>query len=118
MGSSVLTPAAVLRRLTELTPEVHAAILLEGDGSLAAADPRAGDLGARLRELTLALLDGADAARGERPAEIEVTTPAGAVYVVRGERATLAVVAGRLVLSSLMRFDLRSLLTELEGAPA
>lgn len=118
MGSGVLTSAAALRRLTELTPEVRAAILLEGDGSLAAAEPRTGELGARLRELTLALLDGADAARGERPTEVEVTTPAGAVYVVRGEHATLGVVAGRLVLSSLMRFDLRRLLTELEGAPA
>jgi hypothetical protein len=118
VGSPVLTPATALRRLTELTPEVRAAVVLDGEGSLAAAEPRAGDLGDRLRDLTFELLEAADAAGGERPAEVEVTTLAGAVYVVRGQRTTVAVVAGRLALSSLMRFDLRRFLVELEREPA
>ena len=107
------TPAAALRELSERTADVRAAIALDQDGSLLAAEPARGDLGERLRELTLAVLKGADAAEGDAPAEIEIATHAGAVFVVRGEDSTLAAVAGRLTLSSLMRYDLRRALADL-----
>ncbi|CAA9487172.1 MAG: hypothetical protein AVDCRST_MAG45-521 [uncultured Solirubrobacterales bacterium] len=117
MRSPASTPAAALRELSERTADVRAAIALGPDDSLLAAEPTRGDLGERLRDLTLAVLEGADAAADEPPAEVEIATHAGAVYVVRGEGATLAVVAGRLTLSSLMRYDLRRALAELaEGS--
>jgi predicted regulator of Ras-like GTPase activity (Roadblock/LC7/MglB family) len=111
------TPALALRDLSELTTDVRAAIFLGPDGSLLAAAPERGDLGERLRELTLAVLEGADAAGAEPPAEVEIATRAGAVYMVRGEGSALAVVAGRFTLSSLMRYDLRRMLADLgEGS--
>ena len=118
MRSPASTPAAALRDLSEQTADVRAAIAIGPDGSLLAAEPARGDLGERLRELTLAVLEGADAAAGDPPTEVEVATPTGAVYVVRGEGSTLAVVAGRLTLSSLMRYDLRRALADLADGSA
>ncbi len=118
MRSPASTPAAALRELSEQTADVRAAIALGRDGSLLAAEPARGDLGERLRELTLAVLEGADAAQAGHPTEVEIATPAGAVYVVRGEGSTLAVVAGRLTLSSLMRYDLRRALVALGDGSA
>jgi hypothetical protein len=124
--ASAITPATALRRLTELSGEVRAAAVLERGGELvglSAAEPGAGNLGESLRELTLSLLEGADragagepvaGASGDPPAEVEVATPAGTVFVVRGASATLTVVAGRLALSSLVRYDMRRMLLDLE----
>ena len=114
MPSSALTPAQALRSLGDISSEVRAAIVLDADGSLAAADPDDGDLGERLRESALAVLETAEGADGERPAEIEAATAGGTVYLVRGGGRSLAVVAGRLALSSLMRYDLRRILADLE----
>jgi hypothetical protein len=46
-----------------------------------------------------------------------VQVPGGAVFASRTPRWTLAAVAKRGALSSLMLYDLRSLLGELEGGP-
>ena len=64
----------------------------------------------------LELLSRADAAiRGRSKATaVEVTATRGSVFAVRSERWTLAVVTGRLVLSSLMLFDLRHVLDDLD----
>jgi hypothetical protein len=121
--ASAITPATALRRLTELSGEVRAAAVLERGGELVAAEPGAGNLGESLRELTLSLLEGADragagepvaGASGDPPAEVEVATPAGTVFVVRDASATLTVVTGRLALSSLVRYDMRRMLLDLE----
>lgn len=117
MPASASTSEPALRRLAERSPEVRAAIVLAEDGSLAAVEPGDEGLGERLRELTLAMIEGADGAEGDPPAEIEVATPAGAVYVVR-EGATLTVVAGRFSLSSLLRYDVRAALADLDRGGA
>ena len=116
MASPALTPELALRRLGELSDALRAAVLLDGDGSVAAVEPDEDDLGERLRELTLALLETAGRAGGEPPVEVEVAASAGTVYVVRTDRSTAAAVAGRLSLSSLVRYDLRRLLADLDGA--
>lgn len=108
-----MTPALALRRLGDLASDIRAAIVLDAEGSLAAVAPEDEDLGERLRELTLVMLETAERAGAEAPAEVEVATPAGAVYVVRDAGAMLAVVAGRFSLSSLMRYDLRRVLAGL-----
>jgi hypothetical protein len=115
VASPALTPALALRHLGELSDELRAAILLDGDGAVAAVEPDEEDLGERLRELTLAVLETAARGGAEPPTEVEVATPAGAVYVVRSERAAIAAVAGRLSLSSLVRYDLRRILADLDG---
>ena len=53
----------------------------------------------------------------EPPEQIEVQIPGGAVFASRTPRWTLAAVAKRGALSSLMLYDLRALLGELEGGP-
>jgi hypothetical protein len=111
--SAASTPGEALRDLSELTGELHAAIVLGPDGSSLAVTPDRGDLAERLRDLSLAVLERADAAGGDSPAEVEVTTPSGAVHVLRHRGFVLAVAAGRVTLSSLMRYDMRRTLAGL-----
>lgn len=65
--------------------------------------------GHELAELAGQLLDRAGTA------QVEVSTGAGIVYVLRSGRWTLAVVTGRFALSSLVFFDMRRALEELDG---
>ena len=65
------------------------------------------DSGDELAELAHELLERAGAA------QVEVSTGAGIVYAMRSEAWTLAVVAGRFALSSLVFFDMRRALEEL-----
>ena len=65
------------------------------------------DDGETLAELTTQLLD-----RGGTD-QVEVSTGAGIVYALRLGDWTLAVVAGRFALSSLVFFDMRQALAEL-----
>jgi predicted regulator of Ras-like GTPase activity (Roadblock/LC7/MglB family) len=109
-----------MRYLAELSTDVRAAVLLAPDGSLAASDPDEPGVVAALAEQATAVLaaaaDGAGERDGREPVgEIEVTMPAGSVFVVRRAGWALAVVAGRYALSSLMRYDLRRVLSDLEG---
>ena len=117
MADPTLTPELALRYLDELSTDIRAAVLLNRRGALAAAN---GDApGEELRELTLKLLERADAAAPfEGPvAQVEAGTAAGSVFAVRAEGWTVAVVTGRFVLPSLMFYDLRSVLSDL-GAKA
>jgi hypothetical protein len=82
-------------------------VLLDRDGRLAAVDARHADSGESLAELAGELLERADTA------QVEVSTGAGIVYALRDEHWTLAVVAGRFALSSLVFFDMRRVLEEL-----
>ena len=111
---SAVTPEDALRHLDKLSPDVRAAVLLDGRGELAAAEPADRGLGQDLRELLLELLEFADAADEEPVAEIEVTGPAGAVFAVRAGDFTLAAVADPSTLSSLVRYDIRRVLADLE----
>jgi hypothetical protein len=86
---------------------VRACALLDADGRLVSVDAaHAGD-GEALAELTAELLERAGAD------QVEVSTGAGIVYGLRSGEWTLAVVAGRFALSSLVFFDMRQALAEL-----
>ena len=82
-------------------------MLVDRDGRLAAVDAGHADSGEELAELARELLERADAA------QVEVSTGAAIVYALRTESWTLAVVAGRFALSSLVFFDMRRALEEL-----
>jgi hypothetical protein len=114
VAAPALTPALALQYLEELSTDIKAGVLLAADGSLAAASGPGQD-GDRLRELTLELFEGADAADGEPVAQVEVSTGDGAVYATREPGWTIAVVTGRFALPSLMFFDLRTVLGALVG---
>ena len=116
-----LTPERTAERLCELSSDARAAVLVDAAGSLAGAgqlDPeRAGALGDLARSLFEAV-DRSPRPEGvDPPEQVEAQVEGGAVYASRTPRWTLAVVARRAALSSLMLYDLRSVLAELEGGP-
>ena len=99
----VLTPPLALDYLRELSADIRAGVVLAPDGThLAGPDA----LAEPARDIF--------AAAGDAP-ELHVTTPDGAVYGARSGRHAIAVVCGRFALPSLIRYDLRLVLADLEG---
>jgi predicted regulator of Ras-like GTPase activity (Roadblock/LC7/MglB family) len=119
--ADTLTPERAAERLSELSIDVRAAVLLDAAGSLAgASEDSQGDARA-LGELARQLFEAVDRATRdwdtEPPEQVEVQVPGGTVFASRTPRWTLAAVTKRSVLSSLMLYDLKALLGELEGGP-
>ena len=110
-----MTPALALEYLAELSTDIRAGVLLDSGGGLAASWDADDERGERVRELVTELLERVDAADdGSEPAEqVEVSTGTGGVFCVRNADWTIAVVAGRYALSSLMFYDLRKVLEDL-----
>ena len=119
--AETLTPERAAERLCELSADVRAAVLLDAAGSLASACDEAGGEPRALGDLARRLFEEVDRATRdwdtEPPEQVEVQVPGGAVFASRTPRWTLAAVAKRGALSSLMLYDLRALLGELEGGP-
>lgn len=120
MPEPALTPALALDYLDELSTDIRGAVLLDASGALAAGWHGDEERAERLREPLVELLRQADAVAGEGgPAsQVEVTTGRGAVFCVRDERWTLAAVTGRFALPSLVFYDLRHVLADLEEPEA
>jgi hypothetical protein len=114
---AALTPELALQYLAELSTDIRASVVISADGR-AAAVSKPGDTGDQLRELTQELFARADDADSAPVTQVEVSTGDGAVYAARDERWTIGVVTGRFALSSLMFYDLRSVLGDLEGKDA
>jgi hypothetical protein len=116
-----LTPGAAPARLCELSSDARAAVLLDAAGSPAGTSETDPETARRLSDLTRELFETVDRAtrdwEPDPPEQIEVQVPGGAVFASRTPRWTLAVVARRGALSSLMLWDLRAVLGELEGGP-
>jgi predicted regulator of Ras-like GTPase activity (Roadblock/LC7/MglB family) len=117
VSAPALTPELALQYLGELSTDIKASVVISADGRTAAAS-RPGEAGDRLRVLTQELFEHGDAADSEVVTQIEVSTGEGIVFAVRDERWLIGVVAGRFALSSLMFYDLRRVLDDLEGRPA
>jgi Roadblock/LC7 domain len=119
--AETLTPDAAPGRLLELSSDVRSAVLLDAAGAPAAWSEQDPERGRALAELTRELFETIDRATRDwdpdPPEQIEVQVPGGAVFASRTPRWTLAVVARRNALSSLMLWDLRAVLGELEGGP-
>ncbi len=101
--------ARALAFLAEMSPDLRGgAILGPGDEVLAADGDRA-----EWHDAATALLAAADRA-GEEPAEqIHIATEQGEVFALRHGGLTAVAVTERFVLSSLMSFDMRSILRDL-----
>jgi hypothetical protein len=111
------TPQSVAERACELARDARAAVVLDGAGELAGSSESDDERSRELGELTRELVEALDAAApGEKPEEFEAQVEGGAVYLVRRPDWTIAVVARRKALSSLMFYDLRAVLAELEKA--
>jgi hypothetical protein len=120
--ADTLTPERAAERLRGLSTDVRAAVLLDAAGSLAGTSDDELDRGPALGELARRLFEEVDRATRdwdtEPPEQVEVQVPGGAVFASRTPRWTLVAVARRGALSSLMLYDLRAVLGELEGGPA
>jgi len=121
MMADTLIPERAAERLCELSADVRAAVLLDAAGSLASASEDDRERARELGELARRLFEEVDRATRdwdtEPPEQVEVQVPGGAVFASRTPRWTMAAVAKRGALSSLMLYDLRALLLELEGGP-
>jgi predicted regulator of Ras-like GTPase activity (Roadblock/LC7/MglB family) len=119
--AGTLTPERTAARMCELSSDARAAVLLDAAGSLAGASEPDAKRARALAELARELFETVDRATRDweaDPAEqVEVQVRGGAVFASRTPRWTLAVVARRGALSSLMLYDLRAVLGELEGGP-
>ena len=119
--ADTLTPEGAADSLCELSGDVRAAVLLDAAGSLAGAGGDGSEDARALGELARQLFEEVDRATRDwdpdPPEQVEVQVAGGAVFASRTPRWTLAVVARRAALSSLMLYDLRAVLGELEGGP-
>jgi predicted regulator of Ras-like GTPase activity (Roadblock/LC7/MglB family) len=119
--AATLTPERTAERLCELSSDARAAVLLDAAGSLAGSHGVPASDARELGELARELFEAVDRAHrdipGGPPEQVEAQVDAGAVYASRTPHWTLAVVARRAALSSLMLMDLRAVLGELEGGP-
>jgi hypothetical protein len=119
--TDTLTPERAAERLRGLCADVRAAVLLDAAGSLAGASDDDHDHGRELAELARRLFEEVDRATRdwdtEPPEQVEVQIPGGAVFASRTPRWTLAAVARRGALASLLLYDVRAVLGELEGGP-
>ena len=109
-----LPPERALERLTELSTDVRAAVLLGPAGEVSAMP--AGAPAKELAQIVGELMERADSAAEGPLEELEVTTPAGAVFAARRDGWTLAAVTERAALASLMLFDIRSVMAGLGPA--
>jgi len=117
--ATALTPERTAERLCELSADARAAVLLDAAGSTAGAWGVADDRSRELGDLARGLFEAVDRAHrdipGGPPEQVEAQVDGGTVYASRTPLWTLAVVARRAALSSLMLMDLRAVLGELEG---
>ena len=114
--ADTLTAEAAPSFLCDLSADARAAVLLDPGGEPAGASED-DERGERLAEAARELLEAVDTASGGEPvADAEAQVAGGSVYLVRREGWTLAVVARRSALSSLMLYDTRIVLSRVEEA--
>jgi hypothetical protein len=117
--AGTLTPERTARRLCELSSDARAAVLLDAAGAPAGFHGVTPDRSGDLAQLARTLFEAVDRAHrdmpGGPPEQVEIQVDGGTVYGSRTPHWTLAVVARRTALSSLMLMDLRAVLGELDG---
>ncbi len=99
---------AALAFLTEMSPDLRGAAILDADGAVLAAS----DEPERWREDAAALFAVADRAEGAVE-QIHIATEQGEVFALRHGGYIAVVVSERFALASLLFFDMRSALREL-----
>jgi predicted regulator of Ras-like GTPase activity (Roadblock/LC7/MglB family) len=118
MADSKRSPAqAAAERLCEMSADARAAVVLDSGGGLAASAGADPERASQLAALTTELMEAVDAAAPDgKPEQMEAQVERGAVYLIRRSSWTLAAVARRSALPSLMFADVRAVLDELEAA--
>lgn len=103
-----------LAYLTEMSPDLRGAAILDAAGSVLAAAGHPD----RWAEDSAVLLRVADGAGDEPVEQAHIATGQGEVFVLRHGGLVAIAVTERFALASLMFFDMRSVLRELAGSPA
>lgn len=105
---------AALAFLTEMSPDLRGAAILDSSGAALAAtgEPQ------RWQEDAAALFAVADDAGGEPVEQVHVATEQGEVFALRHGSLAAVVVTERFALASLMLFDMRSTLRDLAASSA
>lgn len=99
-----------------MSADVRAVVLLDPAGGLIAASDGDRERARRLGDLAHELIAAADAVSDLPTEQVEAQVDAGAVFVVRSARHTLACVVRRLALPALILYDLRRTLLDVEAA--
>jgi hypothetical protein len=112
------TQELALRYLLELSVDIHAAALVDRDGSLIAAAPdsfggRAAGLARELATEARALVP-----EGAETVEIDVSVEYGAAFVIWRADQSMICVTGRSVLPGLIFHDMHAILTDMDRAAA
>jgi predicted regulator of Ras-like GTPase activity (Roadblock/LC7/MglB family) len=101
--------ASALAYLTEMSPDLRGAAIVDADGAvLAASGPSE-----RWRADVAALLEIADGAGSEPIEQLHVATEQGEVFAVREAGLAALAVTDRFALASLLLFDMRAVLRDL-----
>jgi predicted regulator of Ras-like GTPase activity (Roadblock/LC7/MglB family) len=95
--------------LTEMSPDLRGAAILDSEGSVLAASSSP----ERWAEDALALLAVADQAGEASVEQVHIATEQGEVFAVRGEGLHAVAVTERFALASVMLFDMRAVLRDL-----
>ena len=105
---------AALAFLTEMSPDLRGAAILDSSGAVlaAAADSE------RWEEDAAVLFAAADRAGGEPAEQVHVATEQGEVFALRHDGLAAVAVTERFALASLTFFDLRATLRELASSAA
>lgn len=101
--------AAALAFLTEMSPDLRGGAILDSEGGVLAASGHRD----RWREDAAALLDVADRAGPEPVEQLHIATEQGEVFALRHAGLAAVAVTDRFALSSLLFFDMRSVLRDL-----
>lgn len=119
-STPALTPDLALAYLGELSTDIRAAAVLDDGGTVAAQTGFDEGKADEVQELVAELFRNAQETAGgaAAPDQFEVSLPDGSVYALRDHGWTLAVIAGRYALSSLMFYDLRMVVRDLAGEEA
>lgn len=100
-----------LAYLTEMSPDLRGAAIVDSAGEVLAASGRPD----RWREDVAALFEAADRAGGEPVEQVHIATEQGEVFALRHAGLAAVAVTDRFALASLTLFDMRSLLRDLAG---
>ncbi len=110
-----LRPDEAAQRLVDMSADVRCAVMVDPAGGLVSTSESDRERARRLAGVVHELVSAADAASAGPTDAVEAQTAAGAVFVARDARFTLACIARRLALPALVLYDLRQLLDAIEG---
>lgn len=104
---------AALEFLSEMSPDLRGAAILGPQGEVLAAS---GGEPERWQEDAAALFAAADGAEEAAVEQVHIATEQGEVFAIRNAGLAAVAVTDRFALTSLLLFDMRSMLRELAGS--